>query len=76
MTNEEDVKDGPSYTPSCCPEDCNTKSEYKPLGLKESKQKSEAIASLLGILLLEVSPPQANLSVARAILNFFLRHLG
>ena len=37
------------------------KSEYKPLGLKESKQKSEAIAILLGILRLDVSSPQAAL---------------
>ena len=36
-------------------------SEYKPLGLKGSKQKSEVIASLLGILRLDVSSPQAKL---------------
>ena len=37
------------------------KSEYKPLGLKENKQKSEAVASLLGIHRLEVFTPQAKL---------------
>ena len=37
------------------------KLEYKPLGLKESKQKSKAVAILLGILRLDVSSPQAAL---------------
>ena len=36
-------------------------SEYKSLGLKENKQRSEAVAKLLGILRPDVSPPQANL---------------
>ena len=35
--------------------------EYKPLGLKENKQKSEAVAVLLGILRLDDSSPQAAL---------------
>ena len=48
------------------------KSEYKPLGLKESKQKSEAVAILLGILCLDVSSPQTARSVARTILSFVL----
>ena len=37
------------------------KSEYKPLGLKENKQKSEAVAVLLGILRLDDSSLQAAL---------------
>ena len=49
------------------------KSEYKPLGLKESKQKSEAVANLLGILRLDVSSSQAARSVARIVLSFILR---
>ena len=36
-------------------------SEYNPLGLKDNKQKSEAVANLLGILRLDVSSPQAKL---------------
>ena len=35
--------------------DCNTNSEYKPLGLKENKQKAETISSLLGKLRLHES---------------------
>ena len=34
-------------------------SEYKPLGLKENKQKEETISSLLGRLHLHESSPQA-----------------
>ena len=49
------------------------KSEYKPLGLKESKQKSKAVAILLGKLHLDASSPQAARSVARTILSFILR---
>ena len=49
------------------------KSEYKPLGLMENKQKSEAVAILLGTLCLDVFPPQAARSVARTILRFILR---
>ena len=49
-------------------------SEYKPLGLKENKQKAETISNLLGNFifsnLLDPSP-QAARSVARAILNSF-----
>ena len=49
-------------------------SEYKPLGLKENKQKAEMISSLLGNSifsnLLDASP-QAAQSVVQAILNFF-----
>ena len=37
------------------------KLEYKHLGLKENKQKSKAVAILLGILRLDVFPPQAAL---------------
>ena len=48
-------------------------SEYKPLGLKENKQKSEVVANLLDILRLDVSSPQAARSVARTILRFILR---
>ena len=47
--------------------------EYKPLGLKEIKQKSEAVANLLGILRLDVSSSQAARSVARIVLSFILR---
>ena len=48
-------------------------SEYKPLGLKENKQKAETISSLLGKLYLHESSPQAAWSVARAILHIFFR---
>ena len=48
------------------------KSEYKSLGLKENKQKSGAVANLLGILRLDVSSSQAAWSVARTVLNFLL----
>ena len=34
-------------------------SEYKPLGLKENKQKAETVSSLLGRLHLHESSPQA-----------------
>ena len=37
------------------------KIEYKPLELMENKQKSEAVAILLGTLRLDVFPPQAAL---------------
>jgi len=57
------------------PKDCIRISEYKPLGLKENKQKAEMISSLLGKLLLHESSPQAARSVARAILHIiFLCH--
>ena len=46
-------------------------SEYKPLGLKENKQKVETISSLLSKLHLHESSPQAARSVARAILHIF-----
>ena len=49
------------------------KSEYKSLGIKENKQKSGAVANLLGILRLDVSSPQAARSVARIVLSFILR---
>ena len=39
---------------------------------KGNNQKIEAVAKLLGILHLGAPPPQTNLSVARAILNFIL----
>jgi len=46
-------------------------SEYKPLGLKTNKQESEAVASLLGILRLDVSTPQEKKSsVAQTVLSF------
>ena len=45
-------------------------SGYEHLGLKDSNQKMEVIAKLLGALLLGVSPPQATLSIIRIILNF------
>ena len=51
-------------------------SEYKPLGLKENKQKAETISSLLGNLRLHESSPQAARSVAQAILNSFFHRLG
>ena len=44
-------------------------SEYKPLGLKENKQKTETISSPLGKRHLYESSPQAARSVARAILH-------
>ena len=50
-------------------------SKYKPLGLKENKQKAETISSLLGKLHHHESSPQAVRGVARAILHvFFLCH--
>ena len=50
-------------------------SEYKPLGLKENKQKVETISSLLGnfiFLNLLDPPPQADWSVARVILHIII----
>jgi len=44
-------------------------SGYEHLGLKDSNQKMEVIAKLLGALL-GVSPPQVTLSIIRIILNF------
>ena len=48
--------------------------EYKPLGLKENKQKAETISSLLGKLLLHEFSPQAARWVARAFLHIFFLH--
>jgi len=46
-------------------------SEYKPLGIKETKRKVETISSLLGKHHPHESYPQAARSVARAILHIF-----
>ena len=46
-----------------------------PIGLKGNNQKMEAVARLLGILHLDVLPPQANLSEARVVLIFSINVL-